>query len=147
VDESYRRAALTAIANAPADLPIATGDGLRYFEAMEALPPDISRRLVLLTVPDAASTDPSNQHEALRWAAIRPDRIRLEDAGAFLCRTSEFLLFVDDTQHDDLPSWLKARSVRLRWLGQGKPRFALASGPRCTVESQEPSRAANRGSS
>lgn len=91
----------------PADLPIATGDGLRFLEMSEALPPARAADLVFLKVPAAiVSGDPTNQHQVERWAAMRPD-LAVVDAAAFLCRTPRFLLLTDPAGGwDDVPAWL-----------------------------------------
>ncbi len=126
-----RRDALAVLAAAPGDLPIATGNGARYLEALEALPPHVTARMIFLSVPDTLSTDPTNQHEVERWSAIRPGALHLRDAADFLCSTGPFLLFVDDSMHDDIPAWLKTRGVRVSWLGKGYARLALVSGRTC----------------
>jgi hypothetical protein len=108
----HNRLDTLAVAHAaPGNLPIATGNGLRFFELRENSPPEIARRIVFLDLPHIVSADPTNRHQVERWKAIQPN-LPVVDAQAFTCATPSFLALYDPQGGiDDLPQWLVGRGL------------------------------------
>lgn len=107
-----RRARADALAlaqSAPPNLPIVTGDGLRFLELYEN-GPKTARRLVYLDLRHVVSDDPTNRHQVERWKTIRAD-LPVVSPDTFLCATPAFLLFTDPNGGmDDAPRWLTGRA-------------------------------------
>ncbi len=124
------RDALSTVATAPGDLPIATGSGLRWFELTANAPPATRRRLVYIDTHPDASPDPTNHHQVRRWKAIDP-HLDVVDAQRFLCDTPAFWLFVDPSGGEDsLPAWLRGH-VRFVAPAAERPSLTLVRSPRC----------------
>lgn len=101
------------LAEAPAGLPIATGNGLRFLELAEGAKGPLARRLVYLMAPDLArSPDPTNAHQVQRWARIDRD-LPVRDLDAFLAGHGRFVLFTDPSTPDSVPQGLRERGYTL----------------------------------
>lgn len=102
--------ALSLIATAPGDLPIATGSGMRFMEALGNLPAPVTKRIVYLDLPGARSVDPTNRHQVERWKMI-DKALPMVDAHEFVCETPRFLLLTEPIDgSDDMPRWLRGRA-------------------------------------
>ena len=85
--------ALEALQHAPGGLPIATDDGLLFFELREGAATDVAQRLVYIVDPAGAGTpDLTNEHQVLRWAAISP-AVKTGAEPNFITSQSRFLIF------------------------------------------------------
>jgi Dolichyl-phosphate-mannose-protein mannosyltransferase len=105
--------ALKIVDAAPPDLPIVTGNGLRYFELREGAAPSVSQRLVYLKpVAGTVLSDPTNEHQVERWEKIALE-ITAADIRSFVNSHPAFLLFKDESGADILPRWLKRCGYRL----------------------------------
>lgn len=113
-----REEAFALLAGAPEGPPIATGNGLRFFEIYEGAGPAVAKRLVFLMVPDLdRSPDPTNDHQVRRWARIDP-ALPIKPIQDFLAANPEFLLFTDPTLPDMLPDDLHARGYVSRLVAE-----------------------------
>lgn len=103
--------AMSTSSPALSDLPIATGNGLRYLELMANLPAKVTRRLIYVDLPDFPTKDPTNMHQVERWKAI-DGTLRVINGAKFICATPRFLLLTDAGSADDeLPAWLHGRTI------------------------------------
>lgn len=126
-----RAETIALVRAAPFDLPIVTGDGLRFFELSADPIVAGADRLVYLHLDDAtAGGDPTNRHQVERWAALKPS-VRVVDATTFVCETPRFLLLHDPAGGpDELPAWLD-KVATVRWLQQIGRGLALVTAPAC----------------
>jgi hypothetical protein len=98
------RGDVALLGRAPGNLPIATGNGLRFLELSENAGPDVVRRLVYLTDADEGELgDPTNEHQVERWKTIDP-RLPVVPADDFLARNRTFLMFRDPDAAAEAPS-------------------------------------------
>ena len=105
-DRTSQLDALSVLKETSEDIPIVTGNGLRFFEISVNSSPSIVRRAKYINLPNTASIDPTNRHQVERWKVIRPE-LPVIDAMPFVCSTPVFLLFHDPIEGpDDLPHWL-----------------------------------------
>jgi 4-amino-4-deoxy-L-arabinose transferase-like glycosyltransferase len=104
-----REAAIDLAALAPAGLPIATGNGLRFFEIYDGADPATRARLTFLQAPDLSrSPDPTNDHQVERWGRIDP-ALPIAPMDTFLAAHPEFLLYTDAQFPDLVADSLQAR--------------------------------------
>jgi hypothetical protein len=104
-----REAAIDLATRAPAGLPIATGNGLRFFEIYDGVDRATRSRLAFLQVPDLSrSPDPTNDHQVARWARIDP-ALPIGPMDAFLAAHPEFLFYTDTTAPDQAADLLRER--------------------------------------
>ena len=104
-----REMAIDLVNHAPEGLPIATGNGLRFFETYEGADRAVARRLSFLKVPDLSrSPDPTNDHQVERWVNINAE-LPVVSIDRFLASNTEFLLFEEPKQPDMVPDYLRAR--------------------------------------
>jgi hypothetical protein len=110
--------ALTLLDRAPPDLPIVTGNGLRFFEFREDAAPAIGDRIRYLEPPAGTiSPDPTNQHQVERWKTIAP-QLAVSNRAEFLKSNSRFLLFADTSSIDLLPALLIGQGSRLHVIAR-----------------------------
>ncbi|MFZ1960495.1 MAG: hypothetical protein WBC64_05645 [Methylovirgula sp.] len=115
--------ALALVDRAPPNLPIATGNGLRFFELRENAVPAIGDRIRYLESPtDAISPDPTNQHQVERWKTIAP-QLAVSSIAEFLRSNSRFLLFSDTSGIDPLPALLVEQGNRLRVIARAEDAY------------------------
>lgn len=102
---------------APNDLPIVTGNGLRFLELSENARPETAARLVYLTAPREADLgDPTNEHQVERWKTINPG-LAVEPAQAFFAAHRTFLIFRDPEAAAEAPSLFDKRAAKVEEIG------------------------------
>ena len=121
---------LEMLRRAPGGLPIATDDGLRFFELREGAAADVASRLIYVVKPDSGRRpDLTNQHQVLRWAAIDP-AIKAVSAAAFLGGQSKFLIFSHAGGDEILPKIASDHGFSLTAVNRvGATTLYLASRP------------------
>jgi len=103
---------------APGDLPIATGNGLRFLELRENAGPEVARRLVYLIDADESELgDPTNEHQVRRWKIIDPS-LPVMSADAFLAGHPSFLVFRDPDAAAEPPSLFDPDLARVEVIGR-----------------------------
>jgi hypothetical protein len=110
--------ALALLDRAPPDLPIVTGNGLRFFEFCENAKRAVGDRIRYLEPPlGTVSPDPTNQHQVERWKIIAP-QLAVLGMAEFLTSNSRFLLFADTSGVDLLPALLIGQGSRLHVIAR-----------------------------
>ena len=113
-----RERALAMVEQAPRNLPIVTGNALRFIELRESASASVTARLTYLKSPaGTVSPDPTNENQLMRWLAINPD-LAIADIAPFANNNPRFVLFYDEGATDLLPAQLQARGDRINILKQ-----------------------------
>ncbi len=108
-----REIAIGLVNDAPGGLPIATGNGLRFFETYEGADRAAARRLSFLRVPDLSqSPDPTNDHQVERWSHIDAE-LPIVSIDRFLTSNTEFLLLEEPKKPDMVPDYLRVRGYEV----------------------------------
>jgi hypothetical protein len=110
-------ASASVFSHLPANLPIATGNALRFFELRASNAPFAGRLVYLSSPPPAQGMDLTNEHQLLRWKQINP-ALPVEDATSFIRQHPQFLVFSDCAAVDALPDFLAQRGYKLVQLSK-----------------------------
>jgi hypothetical protein len=113
------RTRIIALANrAPPELPLATGNGLRFLELREGTETATAQRLVFIRTPPGVDIpDPTNEHQVERWKTVDP-RLPVMSLASFLAANSRFLVLSDCSAIDLLPKLLADRGFTLRTIAR-----------------------------
>lgn len=109
---------LALVNRAPATLPIATGDGMLFFELREGTNSKIADRAAFITLPaEATSPDPTNARAVERWSLINPS-IVVSEFGRFINSHPQFVMLHDTGAVDPLPGLVAARGCTVETLAR-----------------------------